>query len=170
MASRRPALVSPAPPAVEAWRWISVLHARLVDQLESDARTADVVPFSWFEVLAALDVSPDNRVRCKDLADAVLLTRAGVSRLLDRIEAAGLLRREDSPTDGRGSDAVLTSAGSKALRRAAPVYAKTIHEHFGKHLTGAQSTAMIAVFRRILAANDWLPDARPVPVTIGKRK
>jgi DNA-binding MarR family transcriptional regulator len=168
MANKR-SVTRTIPPAVQAWRWMSVLHARIIDQLETDSLAAGVVPFSWFEVLTALEAAPENRVRLKELVDAVLLTKAGVSRLLDRIEAGGLLRRQACAGDGRGSDAVLTQAGVTALRLARPVYVKTIERHFGQHLTTTQTDAITRLFREILAANDWLPDVRPVPVTIGKR-
>ncbi len=94
---------------------MSVLHVRLMDQLDQNAQTVEVVPFSWFEILAALQSAPGNRVRLGDLVAIVLLTKAGLSRLLDRLEDAGLLRRQSCAADGRGSDAVLTPAGAAAL-------------------------------------------------------
>ena len=174
-AARRPTLdakvLPPPPPGIHAWRWMSVLHARMLGQLETDAAAAGVVPFGWFEVLSALEIAPGNRLRLKELLDAALLTKAGVSRLLNRIEAAGLLRRESCPGDGRGTEAVLTGSGLSALARARAVYLKTLNAYFGRHLTAAQLSEITTLCRDVLAANDWLPDARPVPVTIrqGKR-
>ncbi len=153
-------------PAAQAWRWMSVLHSRLMDQMQTDALAAGVVPFGWFEVLNALELAPENRVRLKELIPAALLTKAGVSRMLGRIEAAGLLTREDSAGDGRGVDAVLTAAGLSALFKARAFYSKTLENHLGRHLTAAQLALITTLCRDVLAANDWLPDARPVPLTI----
>jgi DNA-binding MarR family transcriptional regulator len=155
--------------AAQASRWMSVLHVRLVEELDRDAAAVGAVPHGWFQVLSALEIAPGNRMRLKDLVGTALLTRAGVSRLMDRIEAEGLIRREPSPIDGRGLEAVLTPAGAAAIGRCRPVYAKTIHRCLGRHLTASRLDEMSVLFREILAANDWLPDARPVSVTVSRR-
>jgi DNA-binding MarR family transcriptional regulator len=145
---------------------MSVLHSRVMEQMQADALTAGIVPFGWFEVLNALEFAPGNRVRLKDLIPTALLTKAGVSRMLDRIEAAGLLVREECTGDGRGVDAVLTSAGLSALLQARAFYSRTLENYLGRHLTAPQLALITALCRDVLAANDWLPDARPVPLTI----
>jgi DNA-binding MarR family transcriptional regulator len=81
-------------------------------------------------VLWALYRSPGRRLRINELADQVVLSRTGMVRLVDRIEAAGLLRREPVPEDRRGAYAVITDEGVEMLRRIWPVYARGIEGQF----------------------------------------
>ena len=143
-----------------------VLYARLLAHLEQELAAAGAVPLTWFDVLVALAMTPGRRMRPRDLAEAVLLTRAGLTRVLDRIEADGLVRREACPADGRGSEVVLTDAGLAALRRAQPVRARVLQERFAAHLPPPAAAAVVDALRPVLLANDWLPEARPVKVSI----
>ena len=120
-------------------------------------------------MLVALDTTPGHRVRLRDLAEAVLLTRAGLSRLVDRIEAAGHLRRERCEGDRRGSFAVLTAAGAAALAAALPTHWRTIDARFARHLSPEQVRAVTEALRGVLAAKDWLPELRPVPLTVRRK-
>ena len=159
----------PDPTAREAWRLVMVLYARMAAHLEQAAVAAGTVPLTWFEVLATLGRTPGRRMRLRDLADAVLLTRAGLTRVLDRVEAGGLIRREKCPADGRGSEAVLTDAGLAALRRAWPVNRRVVQERFAAHLPPAAAAAVVDALRPVLLANDWLPEGRPVTITVPPR-
>ena len=145
---------------------VVVLSARLSAQLEQASAAAGTVPPTWYDVLATLASTPGRRLRLRDLADAVLLTRAGLTRVLDRVEAEGLVRREACQADGRGSDAVLTNAGLAAVRQAWPAHARVFQERFAAHLSPAAATAVVDALRPVLLANDWLPDARPVTITV----
>ena len=157
------------PIAREAWRLVMVLSARVSAHMEQAAAEAGTVPLTWFEVLATLGRTPGRRMRLRDLADAVLLTRAGLTRVLDRIEAEGLIRREKCPADGRGSEAVLTDAGLTALGQAWPVNIRVMRERFAAHLPPGAATAVVDALRPVLLANDWLPEARPVTITVRPR-
>ncbi len=155
------------PAAREAWRMVLVLSSRLGAELDRAAAEAGTLPGAWFDVLAVLASDPARRARLGDLAEAVLLTRAGLSRLLDRIEAAGYLRREPCEHDRRGSYAVLTDAGAEAVRRSWPTLRRTIDERFARHLPAGAAAELIAALRPVLEANGWLPEARPVELTVG---
>ena len=86
------------------------------------------------------------------LADQeVLLSRSGLTRLVDRLERAGLLRREADPTDRRGSYAVLTDDGYDAVRRTWPRYARGIQEHFARHLQADEATPLAQALDRVAA-------------------
>src|SRR2546430_828834 len=90
----------------------SLLRARtaLVERIEA-ALAADEMPrLSWYDVLCALDEAEGGRLRPRDLAFAVALTPSGLTRLLDRIDAAGLVERQECPTDRRGHLIALTPA------------------------------------------------------------
>ena len=150
----------------EAWRMMLILSSRLGGALDRAAADAGTLPGTWFDLLAVLESDPDHRARLGDLAEAVLLTRAGLSRLLDRIEAAGLLRREPCAADRRGAWAVLTDAGAEAVRRSLPVMFRTVDERLGRHLPAGAADSLTRTLRGVLAANDWLPELRPVELTV----
>jgi DNA-binding MarR family transcriptional regulator len=84
-----------------------------------------------------------------ELVDEVVLSRTGLVRLVDRIEAAGLLRREPVPEDGRGSYAVITEEGTATLRRMWPVYRRHIQEDFLDRL-GAEAGSLRTALERII--------------------
>ena len=113
-----------------AWRTFLAAHARAVGEIENALRDEGLPPLTWYDVLWPLYQAPDHRLRMKELADEVVLSRTGLVRLVDRIEKAGLLRREPVPGDGRGAYAVITEEGIAMLRRMWPVYARGIRREF----------------------------------------
>jgi DNA-binding MarR family transcriptional regulator len=113
-----------------SWRALLNAHARVIQQVERDLQAEELPPLSWYDVLWALYRAPGRRLRISELADQVVLSRTGMVRLLDRIEAAGLLRREPVPEDRRGTYAVITGDGVETLRKMWPVYARGIEALF----------------------------------------
>src|SRR5260370_11412220 len=134
-----------------AWRSFLTAHATLIDRIEHELVGASVLPLSWYDVLLALYEAPDHRLRMHELASAIVLSRSGLTRLVDRLEAEGLLFRERSGTDRRGAYAVLTDAGFAALRQTWPVYARGIGEHFARYLSGKEAPTLTQVFLKVLA-------------------
>src|ERR687885_1610105 len=119
-----------AEPYLGAWRALLNAHAAVVARVEQELAAAKLPPLAWYDVLWALYRAPDRRLRMTELADHVVLSRTGLVRLVDRIEATGLARREAVPEDRRGAYATLTEAGAEMLRRMWPVYARGIRELF----------------------------------------
>ena len=150
--------------------WVAVLrvHARMLAELEARSAAAGVLPPTSLDLLAKLTQAPGRRVRMSDLAEQTFLSRGGVTRLVARLEADGLLRREPCAADGRGAFAVLTPAGSDALRRASPVYRQAIADRFAAHLTADQAAAAVDALGTVLAGNGWATpeEAGPVAPTI----
>ena len=85
-------------------------------------------PLTWYDVLWAVRRAPRRRARMADLAEGLTISRGGMTKLVDRLEAAGLLRREPAEEDKRGFYAVLTAAGDAMLRRMWPVYSRVLRE------------------------------------------
>jgi DNA-binding MarR family transcriptional regulator len=112
------------------WRAFLAAHARVVGEIEDALREEGLPPLTWYDVLWPLYRAPGHRLRMKQLADEVVLSRTGLVRLVDRIETAGLLRREPVPDDRRGAYAVITDKGMAMLRRMWPVYARGIRSQF----------------------------------------
>jgi len=88
------------------------------------------MPIASYDVLVQLAEAPDHRLRMTDLAERVLLSRSGLTRMIDRLERDELVRREPVPGDARGMYAALTSAGVDRLRSASRVHLPGISTHF----------------------------------------
>src|SRR5919199_5457200 len=90
-------------------------------------------PLSSYEVLITLGAAPDQRLRMSELADSVLLSRSGMTRLVDRLERDGLLRRDQCADDGRGWFAVLSERGAELLAQARGTHLEGVRERFLRH-------------------------------------
>ena len=136
-----------------AWRALIVAHAVVVEKIERALLEAELPPLGWYDVLLELSVAPDRRLRMHELARAVVLSRSGLTRLVDRLEKAGLLVREPDPSDRRGAFAVLTDEGRDMLRQMWPVYATGIAEHFGAHVSDEEAQVLTEALSRVLVAD-----------------
>lgn len=125
-----------------AWRAFLRAHATVVDRLDRELQDEQGLPLTWYEVLLHLQRVPDHRLRMSGLADRLLLSRSGLTRLMDRMVAAELIERQVCPTDRRGAFAVLTPEGAARLRRASPVHLRGVQQHFAGLLTGAEAAAI----------------------------
>lgn len=134
---------------LEAWRALLGAYAAVTGRLERDLAREGVLPLGWYEVLRALESVPERRLRMHELAGVVGISRSGLTRLADRLEAAGLLRREDCSSDRRGCFAVLTGEGLAALRRTHPVYERGVAAHFGRHLDDSEARVIAGALRRV---------------------
>jgi DNA-binding MarR family transcriptional regulator len=142
----------PSPDGFLAWRAFLRAHAAAVGSIELDLAASEPdLPLTWYDVLVALVSAPERRLRLRELAQQALLSRSGLTRLVDRLERAGLLRREPDPTDRRGAYAVLTDAGYEAVRRTWPLYARGIQEHFARHLTPDEAVLLARALDRVAA-------------------
>ena len=103
-----------------AWRGLLRVHTALVRELDAELEAAHELPLSSYDVLIYLQSAPGRRLRMAELADSVLLSRSGVTRLVDRLVREGLIVRDTCESDGRGSFAVLTDEGDALLARARP--------------------------------------------------
>ena len=136
-----------------AWRALMELHASVVDALERHLQDGGVgVPLAWYEVLLRLSHAADASMRMQDLADVLLLSRSGVTRLADRLESAGFIERRVCETDRRGTLAVITNAGREALDRCNPLVVEALDEHFSRHLTKTDAHALMSILQHVLDA------------------
>jgi DNA-binding MarR family transcriptional regulator len=136
-----------------AWRAFLKAHAVVIDNIDHDLVSAERLPLSSYDVLIELYETPERRLRMYELAERVVLSRSGLTRLVDRLEAEGFLTRDRSGTDRRGAYAVITEQGIAALRRTWPVYARGISEYFAQWLTLEQAALLQDAFESILQAN-----------------
>ncbi len=103
-----------------------------------------------YEVLIQLADAPEHKMRMCDLADSVLLSRSGMSRLVDRLERDGLLERAACPNDARGSFAVLTPAGHELLAAARPTHHEGIRRAFLAHFSEDELRQLGEFWARVL--------------------
>ena len=121
-------------------------------RIDHDLVAAERLPLSSYDVLIELYEAPERRLRMHELAERVVLSRSGLTRLVDRLEAEGLLTRGRCGTDRRGAYAVITEQGITALRRAWPIYASGIAQYFAQWLSPEEAEVLVSAFGRILQA------------------
>jgi DNA-binding MarR family transcriptional regulator len=112
------------------WRAFLRAHSAMLRRITADLDEADLPPLPWYDVLAALNEAPENRLRQVELAERVLLSNSGMSRLLDRVEKDGLVERVTCAGDRRSFHVQITSKGEAMLEQMWPVYARGIAEDF----------------------------------------
>jgi DNA-binding MarR family transcriptional regulator len=135
-----------------AWQTFITAHTVVIDLIEQELAEAKQLPLSSYDVLLALVNAPNRRLRMHELAQAVVLSRSGLTRLVDRLEREGLLARDRSGPDRRATYAVLTLKGFRAFRRAWPIYAQGILKHFVQHLTEQEMSTLSQMLGRVVAA------------------
>jgi DNA-binding MarR family transcriptional regulator len=133
-----------------AWRGLLRVHSALVKALDAELVAGHDLPLSSYEVLINLQAAPGRRRRMAELADSVLLSRSGMTRLVDRLEREGLLERDTCTSDGRGTFAVLTDAGEAMLRRARATHLDGVRERFLRHFAEHELRALAAYWERVL--------------------
>jgi DNA-binding MarR family transcriptional regulator len=148
-----PVAPGPRDPRLDAWRTFVQAHARLFRRLDDELRTAHGLSLAEYDALVQLAAAVDRRLRMSQLADQVLLSKSGITRMVDRLVAAGLVERIQCSHDARGAEAVLTESGLDRLRTAARTHIEGVDRYFLSALSGAElaviERTMTAVGRRI---------------------
>ncbi len=147
---------------MRAWEAFVFAHAAIVGRIERDLAHKGHISLTWYDVLAALSDAPDHRLRLHELAQEVVLSRSGLTRLLDRMESGGLIRREPSVDDRRGAFAVMTATGEATLLRTWPSYAEGIRRYFSDCLTESEKQAIAKALRRVRSNALTAPENTPV--------
>lgn len=131
---------------MEAWHGFLRTHAALVRELDIEMQEEHGLSLTQYEVLLLLARSDDGSVRMSDLADGALLSLSGLSRLVDRLVAMGLVERAQCPSDRRSSLACLTTAGRKRFREARPTHHDGVRRLFADRLPDDAITALNAAW------------------------
>ena len=137
---------------ITAFGMLIEAFASVMTKVETELSSGAGVPVTWFEVLLRLARSPGRRLRMAELARQVGLSTSGLTRLIDRVEAAGYVRREVCPSDRRGAEAVLTADGERILRDALPAHLDSIERHLAGPL-GADLRTFEQLLRTVRDAN-----------------
>ena len=142
-----------------AWRGLLRVHTALVRALDAELDAAHDLPLSSYDVLIYLRAAPARRLRMAELADSVLLSRSGVTRLVDRLEREGLIERDACTSDGRGLFAVLTDKGDELLARARPTPLAGVRERFLRHFSDEELAILAGYWERVKPGAADLIDA-----------
>jgi DNA-binding MarR family transcriptional regulator len=126
------------------------VHAAVLRELDGELEAAHGLPLSSYDVLIRLEDAPGGRMRMRDIADAVLLSRSGLSRLVDRLERDGLIERAACPSDARGAFAVLTDHGRAKLLEARPTHLDGVRRRFLRHFSPEELRDLAACWDRVV--------------------
>ena len=141
---------TPDDPRLDAWRAFLFAHAQVRRQLERELQAEQGMSLAEYEVLLFLAYADERRRRMSELADLMVLSRSGATRLVDRLEAAGLVERVMCDTDRRGQWAQITNAGYERLRRASPTHLRGIAQHFLDRIPAEELEALHATMDRVI--------------------
>lgn len=131
-----------------AWRRFLEVHAALTRALEQEMAEVDGLALSWYDVLVQLHEAGD-KMRIGDLAERILISRSATTRFIERMERAGLVRRETATEDRRGTIVCLTPEGLDTLRRTAPNHIASVERYFGSRLSEAEAKGLLELLENL---------------------
>ncbi len=137
------------PDTLAAWRGFLRVHSALAKRLDAELAAAHGLSLSSYEVLLFLADAPEGRLRMSDLAESVLLSRSGLTRLVDRLERDGLVRRQSCPSDLRGFNALITEDGRKLFAAARRTHLAGVREHFTDRFSGDELRTLAGFWERV---------------------
>ncbi len=143
--------MEPKPDAITLTAWARLVRTQqvLLERVEADLKQASLPPLRWYDVLLELRRAGAGGLRQFEIGAAVLLNKHNLSRLLDRLEAEGLLQRHVCEEDGRGARVRITAAGRDLLKRMWPVYGGAIAAHFEQYFNDKELRQLAAMLGRI---------------------
>lgn len=136
-------------PRLAPWRAFLEAHARVTRRLDEELRAEHDLSLAEYDALLCIAQAPERRIRMRQLSDQVILSKSGVTRLIDRLVADGLVERSACLADARGAEAVIKDAGMARLRAASRTHLRGITEHFLEPLDGTDLVALGATMRAI---------------------
>jgi DNA-binding MarR family transcriptional regulator len=140
---------APSEDSLAVWRAYLRGHATVTRALEAELVAEQRLSLAAYDVLLQLSGAPEHRLRMTELAEAVLLSRSGLTRLVDRLERSGLVSRGRVREDGRGVAATLTERGLDRVRRASHTHRDGVMRHFGSRLDGSDLAQLRRISRRL---------------------
>jgi DNA-binding MarR family transcriptional regulator len=135
----------------ESWGALMMLHRSVLQQLDVQLRRRHGLAVTEFDVLITLFNAPERRLRMSELAEGVLLSPAGTTHLVTRLERDGLVRREVDPTDGRKWFTVLTDGGDQALKAARPTHNEVLRGTLLAATSSSDRRTLCQIWKRLSA-------------------
>jgi DNA-binding MarR family transcriptional regulator len=147
--SERP-LSSPSPERLRSWRLFFESALALIDVLDAELEAQAGIPLRWYDVLVHLEESPEG-IPMRALAERILYSKSGLTRVVDRMEAEGLVRRVRPENDRRTILVVLTEEGAETMDQARRYHRDGIEEHFAGHLSDSEIGVLTRALEKISA-------------------
>ena len=141
-------LSSPSPERLRAWRLYLESAMALIDLLDTELEQAAGIPLRWYDVLVQVEESPEG-IPMNELAERILYSKSGFTRVVDRMANAGLVRRVRPDHDRRSILVVLTDKGTETMEHARRHHRDGIERHFSHHLTDADVKALTRALEKI---------------------
>jgi DNA-binding MarR family transcriptional regulator len=141
-------LSSPTPEQLRCWRLFVESSLALVDVLDTELRDTAGIPQRWYDVLVHLEESPEG-IPMTELADQILYSKSGFTRVIDRMEEAELVQRVRPPNDRRSILITITTTGTKTMEQARRHHRDGIERHFSRHLTDTDTTALTRALEKL---------------------
>lgn len=136
-------------PHGDAWGALTRTHAAIVGRLQEALAGADLPPLPWYEVLATVADADEQRMKMGELAESLVITRGGLTKLVDRLIKAGLMERTFCETDRRVSYATLLPAGTEMLEEMRPVVIAELRSAFSTNLSVAEANELRETLERV---------------------
>src|SRR5688500_13960828 len=150
---------------LDAWRAVVTIHAAVTDRVQKAFAAADLPPLSWFELLWAIRRSPTERPSMGELAEALTLSRGGITKLVDRLEKGGYVERVACSDDRRRLQAELTPAGDQLLEEMRAVYREEVERHMAS-LTTAEAGVLGGMLTKVTDSTCDVGEGRPEPASV----
>ncbi len=147
-----------------SWRAFLLTYSTVLRELEQEMEAAQDLPLTWYDILAHLDSAQRGAMRMQELAESVLLSRSGLTRVIDRMGQAGLVGRHPCEEDRRGTYAVITNRGKETLFRAMPGHIESINEHFLRYLDVFDVQALLRVLTKVLEGGRTTREQQEEPI------
>jgi DNA-binding MarR family transcriptional regulator len=150
LSQRESSLSSPSAERLRAWRLYVESALALVDVLDTELERDAGIPLRWYDVLVHLEETPEG-LRMNELAERILYSKSGFTRVVDRMEEAGLVRRVRPDNDRRSILVVLTDTGRETMENARRHHRDAIQQHFSQHLTDGDIKALTRALEKVSA-------------------
>jgi DNA-binding MarR family transcriptional regulator len=140
----------PSEPAVTAWVRLVRAEQTVLGRIEAELKAADLPPLSWYDILLELGRAEDGRLRPLELERRTLLAQYNASRLIDRMEKAGLVERLPHPEDGRGQLVAITPGGRALQKRIWKLYGPAIERYVGAKLQPSEVAELGRLLEKLI--------------------
>jgi DNA-binding MarR family transcriptional regulator len=140
----------PSKEEIEVWAKFLRYYHKTIGEIERAHHEAGVIPLAWYDVLWGLYSAKGKKLRLHELADRAVLSRSGLTRLVDRLEKEKLLSRKNCPEDARGLYAIITKNGIKALKESWKIYREKIMDLFASRITPAELGELSHLIEKLL--------------------
>lgn len=136
-----------------AWQMFFEAHAAVYTRLEAQMQADHSLSLRWYDVLLQLRNAPGGRLTMRDLGRAVVISKSGLTGLVDRMERAGLVERGGDPDDRRVVHVTLTPAGAEVYGRARADHRRAVSAVFLRHVDAREAAVIERAMRRIRERN-----------------